>query len=291
MKTALADGNGELTDIRRMATPHSRAEPGGVVVERIAALTAEYAGNHPERRIQGLGMTVPGLVDEVHGVGLYSANLGWRDFPFLDQVQTATGMPVAFGHDVGTAAEAEMARGAGRKLSDVVVMIIGTGVAGAVFSDGRRIRGGGYAGEIGHAQVPGGERCACGADGCLESVGSAGGITRRYQRKAGVPVAGAREVLELARGGDDVARQVWGGALAALAFSIRQFSAVLGSEAVIIGGGLAQAGNDLFGPLRKEMDRGLPHHRKPVVLGAELGPDAGLIGAAMLASRKTEPST
>lgn len=290
MKSALSSPEGELLDIRRTSTPPHSGEPGESVVQRSATLLAEYRAAWPDHHVRAIGLIAPGLVDEVNGVGIYSANLGWRNFPFAQRLQAATGLPVTFGHDVGAAGDAEMRLGAARGLADVVVMIIGTGIAGTVFCGGTRVQAGGYAGELGHAQVPNGEACTCGVHGCLETVGSAGAIARRYTRLSGRDVAGAREVFAAREGGDPHARRVFDDAVAALAFSIAQLTAILGSEAVVIGGGLAQAGEALLEPLRARVDSALSFHRRPVLLAARMGQDAGLIGAALRARGLLEVS-
>ncbi|WP_051427633.1 ROK family protein [Arthrobacter sp. H20] len=283
MKSALADPSGALLGVRRTATPARTAVAGESIVQRSAELLAEYRAAWPDHSIGAIGLIAPGLVDEVTGVGIYSANLGWRDFPFAERLQQATGLPVTYGHDVGAAGDAEMRFGAARGLDDVVVMIIGTGIAGAVFAGGERVRASGYAGELGHALVPGGLDCSCGLHGCLETVGSAGAIACRYSGLSGLTVSGARGVFAAAANGDTIARRVIDDAVAALAFSVAQLVAILGTEAVVIGGGLAQAGEALFGPLRQQVEKNLSFHRRPVLLSAQMGQDAGLIGAALRA--------
>lgn len=288
MKAALQDGSGNFHSLLRMPTPRDPARPGDAVVKEVAALSQRYAREYPEASVQALGLVVPGLVDEHTGTGLFSANLGWRNYPFAQRLREETGLPVAFGHDVGLAGEAEMRLGAGQGLRDAVVLIIGTGIAGAVFCDGRRVLGGGYAGEIGHAAVPSGTLCACGAHGCLETVGSAGAIVRRYTERTGRAAAGAKEVLGAARNGDADAAAVWADAVEALADGICHLAAVLGTEAVILGGGLSQAGDHLTGPLRRAVDSRLSFHRRPGIRVSVLGQDAGLRGAALHARGLTE---
>ncbi|MHA7247493.1 ROK family protein [Arthrobacter tecti] len=282
-KSALLDSADQLQGIKRRPTVLRSGEAGDTVVENVVAILAEYRAAWPHKRVRAIGLIAPGLVDERKGVGIFSANLGWRDYPFTERVEAATGLPVTFGHDVGAAGDAEIRIGAAQGLADVVVMIIGTGVAGAVFCGGQRILGGGYAGEIGHAEVPGGEPCRCGAHGCLETVGAAGAIARRYTERSGRQVNGAREVLQLQAAGDAHAQAIVDDAVNALAFSICQLAATLGTEAVVIGGGLAQAGEQLFTPLRAAVDERLSFHRRPRLLAASMGQDAGLIGAGLQA--------
>lgn len=270
----------EIQDLRRVPTPRDAARPGEAVADRIVELAQDYRRQYPDAGIAAVGVTVPGLVDEESGTGILSANLGWRDYPFGPEVSGRLELPVAFGHDVGMAGEAEFLIGAARGRSDVVVMVIGTGIAGAVFSDGRRVTGGGFAGELGHAVVPAPD----GSLQVLESVGSAGAVARRYYEAAGTRADdGARGVLRLARAGDATAQRIWAEAVDALAFTITQCVSILGTETVVLGGGLAEAGEALFAPLGQRIDQLLTFHRRPVLVRAELGQDAGLIGSALKA--------
>jgi glucokinase len=282
-KSAILDGSGSLQGIMRVPSSHDERRPGDVVMEQVVELARTYTAQYPHADIRALGLVVPGLVDDAAGVGLFASNFGWDHYPFRDRVSAATGLPVAFGHDVSAAGNAEMRAGAGLGAADAVVLIIGTGIAGAVFCEGSPVRAGGYAGEIGHAQVPGGLPCFCGASGCLETVGSAGGITRRYNARTGRSVSGAREVLAASQAGDGDAREIWSDAVNALAFSICQLAAIIGTETVILGGGLAQAGPALLDPLRERIEEQLTFLRAPRLKTSLLGQDAGLIGAGMQA--------
>ena len=197
-------------------------------------------------------LSVPGLVDEDAGVGIFASNLGWRDAPLREIAERELGLPVAVRHDVRAASDAEYRLGAATAYGDVVVLILGTGIAGGLVLGGRPYTGGGFAGEIGHAlSDPEGERCACGAIGCLETISSAGAIARRYSAASGIDVPGAREVLAAAAAGDLDAVRIWDDALRALAEQLARLVAILAPEAVVIGGGLAQAGPALFEPLAR----------------------------------------
>ncbi|WP_207345935.1 ROK family protein [Arthrobacter sp. E3] len=284
----VSQGEVEVRDLQRHPTPLDGARSGESVCARITELTAEYRQSHPQLNISAVGVTVPGIVDEAAGVGVYSANLGWHDFPFAATLTQSLGLPVGFGHDVGMAGEAEFRLGAAVGRSDVLVLVIGTGIAAAVMCDGRRVAGGGYAGEIGHAMVPGPD----GKLAIMESLGSAGAIARRYTQATGEPVAGAREVLARAAAGDQTAENVWKDAVDALAFGVAQCVSILGTETVVLGGGLSMAGAPLFDALAARVDELLTFHRRPEYLHAALGENAGLIGSALKARsmRATENS-
>ncbi|MCZ2402880.1 ROK family protein [Paenarthrobacter sp. Z7-10] len=276
----IAAGHTAVLDLQRLPTPRDAENPGDAVVDKIVELTQQYRRSHPAVRLAALGVTVPGLVDEGAGVGIRSSNLGWKNYPFTGRLRAQLGLPVAFGHDVGMAGEAEFRVGAARGARDVIVLVIGTGIAAAVFADGVRVAGGGYAGELGHAMVPA-------PDGSLqifESVGSAGAVARRYGQASGLEADdGARGVLRLARAGDAVAQRVWSEAVDAIAFSISQCASILGIDTVVLGGGLAEAGDELFSPLASRLDQLLTVQRRPRIVPAALGQNAGLIGSALKA--------
>ncbi|MFD4420685.1 ROK family protein [Agromyces sp. NPDC058484] len=283
-KSALVDRHGRLLGLRRTPTPRDESDPAGAVVASLAALVGEHLAEASDVHPVAAGVSVPGLVDERSGVGVFASNLGWRDAPIRELAERALGLPVAFGHDVRAAGDAEHRLGAAQGYGDVVVLAIGTGIAGSLVLGGRPYAGGGYAGELGHAlSDPLGERCACGAIGCLETMASASAIARRYTAASGVAVRGAREVLAAAEAGDADARRIWDDAVRALAEELARLVAILAPEAVVIGGGLAQAGAALFEPLGERLDALLSFHRRPVLLHARLGDDAGLLGTALAA--------
>ncbi|MCD2441766.1 ROK family protein [Agromyces sp. SYSU K20354] len=283
-KSALIGADGRVLGLRRTPTPLDPADPAGAVVASIGALARRHLDESPGLAPVAVGVSVPGLVDEVAGVGIFASNLGWRDAPIRDLAEAATGLPVAFGHDVRAAGDAEHRLGAARGYGDVVVLAIGTGIASSLILDGHPYSGGGYAGEFGHSLAdPLGEPCACGAIGCLETIASAGAIARRYRRASGNPVTGAKDVLDAAGAGDPIARRVWNDAVESLARALARVVANLAPEAIVIGGGLAQSGASLFDPLAERLDALLSFHRRPALVHAELGDDAGLLGTALAA--------
>lgn len=281
MKAGIVLPSTRIVGLQRLATPRDSQSPGQAVVDRITQLTDEYRHRYPDYPFAAVGLVVPGLVDEATGMGIHSANLGWRQYPFVIRAESKIDAPVAFGHDVGAAGEAEFRLGAAKDAENAVVLVIGTGIAGTIFSDGRRVTAGGYAGELGHALVPDPEQP--GAANILEGVASAAAIGARYYKATGREVPGAREVLQLAGSGDVEAARIWSEAVNALAFSITQCVSILGTDTIVIGGGLSQAGDALLAPLRLRVDAQLTFHRRPKIRVAHLGQNAGLIGAALKA--------
>ena len=288
-KAALFDASGTMLGLSRTPTPHNGLETAAAVVERLHELTEGFARDFPEVTPVAAGFLVPGLVDDEQGIGIHAANLSWSNVPFRHMAEQRLGLPVSFSHDVRGAGKAEFLLGAAQPFRDVVVLVIGTGIASALFLGGRAHLADGYAGEIGHSIVdPKGPLCSCGATGCLEAIASAGAIARIYAQRSGVTPDGAKDVVARAAAGDPIAAAVWHEALDALALSIAQLAAVIAPQAIVIGGGLAQAGDALFVPLRERVDALLSFHRRPELIPARIGENAGLLGAALLARELAE---
>ncbi|MFC8846562.1 MULTISPECIES: ROK family protein [unclassified Micromonospora] len=304
MKCALVRPDGTVVHAERHPTDAGRGPEA--VVETILDVADGLAG---KARADGLdpvalGIAVPGVVDEAAGVAVWSANVGFRDVPLRDLAAARLGLPTALGHDVRVGGLAEARLGAGRGTGHVLFVAIGTGIAAAHVVDGSAATGAhGAAGEIGHILVrPGGPRCGCGRDGCLEAVASASAIARRYAeltgagltRAAGNGTAGngggppdipatAAEVADRAAAGETVAGRVWAEAVEALADGLATGQALFDVQTVVLGGGLAQAGPRLFDPLRAALRERMTFHRRPRLVAAALGDEAGCLGAALLA--------
>jgi glucokinase len=293
IKAGLVDAAGRVLNALTVPTPVVDGDGDATakaVLDRVAGLVDDLAGAAAAGglgRAAGVGVIVPGLVDAAAGVARYAENLGWRDVPFAARLGQATGLPVAFDHDVRAAGAAEQQLGAGRGHRDVAFVPIGTGIAAALVLDGRPYAGGGWAGEIGHIDVGSGLACPCGATGCLETIASAAAIARRYTERSGRPVAGALAVASLLSNGDPDASAVWGEAVDALSFVLAVTAAVAAPELIIIGGGLSGAGDVLLDPLRRGVAaRVTAPQRHPELVRAVLGEQAGLLGAALLAWRQ-----
>jgi glucokinase len=282
IKGALVDASGVVVD--RSVRPTGHGEDAAEAVVGATVLLADSA----RRRgldVAAIGVVTPGIVDGERGVVAYASNLGWREMPLRDRVTAATGARVVLGHDVRAAGEAEGLFGAARDCRDYLHVVIGTGIAATVVADGRPVLGSaGGAGEIGHVPVHDvGEPCGCGQLGCLEVYASAGGLARRYERLAGRPGSAADVHARL--GDDPVADQVWADAVAALVRAIATVALVLEPERVVLGGGLALAGEDLRSPVVAGLRGALAWRTPPEVCLSELGPDAAVRGAALLAAR------
>jgi glucokinase len=285
MKCALVRPDGMVHHTERHPTLASRG-PAAVTANilDVAAGLAERA------RADGLmpvaaGVAVPGVVDEAAGIAVWSANVGFRDVPLRALVTDRLGLPAALGHDVRAGGMAEARLGAGRGVRHVLFIPVGTGIAAAHVVDGRAFAGAhGAAGEVGHVIVrPGGPLCACGARGCLEAVASAAAIGRRYTELSGIAGATAFDVAARAAAGEALATAVWRDAVEALADGLLTAQALYDAEMLVLGGGLAEAGEALLAPLRAALDQRNSFLRLPRLTRADLGDNAGCQGAALLA--------
>jgi glucokinase len=260
--------------------PTDRSDPVGGILDFAAHLLSRAGSLGSPARAAGIAL--PGIVDEATGTAVHSANLGWRDVPMLHLVRERLGIPVAVGHDVRTGGLAEAVLGAGRDAGDFVFTAIGTGIAAALILNGAPYPGTvGWSGEIGHVVVrPDGEDCACGNRGCLETYASAAAISRRYGES--VP---AEEVIARAEKGDERAERVWSEALDTLADGLAATTLLLDPALLVIGGGLAQAGETLLTPVRSRLADRLTFRESPPVTLTELDDQAAVKGATILAQR------
>lgn len=276
-----AGGGPAVHRVAALRRPTPRAAGPDAVVTAVLDTVAELCALAPDA--VAVGLVVPGVVDESAGIGIESENLRWRDVPFARLAAERAGRPVAFGHDVRAGGRAELAALPGGAPRDALVLLVGTGIAGLLVVGGA-ILPGAYVGEIGHAPVGPEEPCACGSTGCLETIASAASIARRYAEAGGPEVPGAREVLAAARGGDIRAQGVWDDATAALARALAIYTTLLAPELVVLGGGLALAGDALLDPVVAGLRRRLTFQPEPAVVLGRLGDEAGTIGAALLAA-------
>lgn len=287
MKAALVAADGTLLYQARRATGRERGPDA--VVAAILDFAAELR-DHGVREFgepaAAAGVAVPGIVDDVNGIAVYAANLRWKDVPLRALVsERLDAVPVALGHDVRTGGLAEGRIGAGNGADRFLFLPLGTGIAGAIGIDGRIEAGAhGYAGEIGHIVVrPDGPECGCGQRGCLETLASAGAVSRAWAAASGDPDADAADCAAAVEAGDLRAVEVWRDAIDALAAGLVTGLTLLDPRVLIIGGGLAEAGDTLFGPLRAAVEARITFQKLPLIVPAALGDTAGCLGAGLLA--------
>ncbi|MDR7280377.1 glucokinase [Catenuloplanes atrovinosus] len=283
MKCGVVAVDGPVLHTERHDTLASRGP--AAVAAAICDIAEQLAG---KARVLGqapvaAGVAIPGVVDEVRGIAVFAANLGFRDVPLRDLVSARLGVPAALGHDMRAAGLAEARLGAGHGADDVIFVGIGTGIAAAHVRGGHTNSGAhGAAGELGHIVVrPGGLACPCGQRGCLETIASAASVARRYAEATG-RAESAAEVVARAVAGEDAAGEIWRETVDALADGLLTAQALLDTEVFVIGGGLGEAGEALLGPLREALAARVTFHRMPRLVKASLGDTAGLRGAALL---------
>jgi glucokinase len=280
IKGAVFNRSGQQTDTRSYQTFRGDRSAYDSAVSLLASLLSEALalGQQP----QAIGVGTPGLIDPTSGTVRFAANLSWRELPLKTRLEERFGLPVAVDHDARTAARAEL--DARPHVRDLLFIPVGTGLSAAIAVNGRLVTGAtGATGEFGHMTVlPGGEACGCGQNGCVEAYASAGSILRRYTNMSRRSVASAADVIALAAT-DSLAREVWEDAVNALAGGISALTAILDPSDVVIGGGLARAGELLLDPLQRAVSERLSWRPPPAISLSKLGQRAGLVGAAVLA--------
>ncbi len=280
----LVDPDGGLRHHAQLPTPDEGAEGIWSVAERLLADALAVADGD----VRGVGVASAGPIDLPSGTISPINITAWQRFPIMDRVAAATGLPVRLGGDGLCMAMGERWRGAGRDAQFMLGMVVSTGIGGGLVLDGAPYDGRtGNAGHVGHVVVdPDGVLCTCGGHGCVETVASGPHLVRwaRENGWAATPEADAKELADAAKEGDPVALQAFRRGAIAIATMIASVAAVCDLDLVVIGGGVANSGALLFDPIREALGHyaGLDFLRGLRVLPAELGGDAGLVGAAAL---------
>ncbi|GAA3388193.1 ROK family protein [Cryptosporangium minutisporangium] len=280
IKGALVAADGR--EVALLERPTGATEGTDEVVRRVRAAARDLA----DASTVAAGLSVPGIVDTAAGIARHAVNLGFRDTPLAALVAEEIGVPVVLEQDCRAAAVAESQIGLGRDARDLMVVVLGTGVAAGLIVDGKPLPGAdGSAGELGHLPVyPDGEYCACGQRGCLEVYASASGIARRYAAAGGRAGATAADVAG-ALDSDVVAARVWREATEALGLALATATLLLDPALIVLAGGLTGAGDALLRPVRTQLQAALAWRAAPSVANSPLGGSAGRLGAAILAWR------
>jgi glucokinase len=285
-----------------------RATPGASVSDTEDAITAvaeELAAGH-DGELVGAGIGAAGWFDRTGDTVLFSPHLAWRHASLRKDLAARLQRPLWVGNDADAAAWAEYRYGAARGADLALMITLGTGIGGGIVMDGRLQRGShGVAGEWGHMRVvPDGRLCACGNRGCWEQYASGSALGQTAREVASTSPAAAALLLERVEGqasrltGEDVARAAYDGDPLALELvtevgvwlgqGIADLAAVLDPEVVVIGGGVSVLGEMVLGPARARLERALPgrgFRPGPRIVAAELGAQAGMVGAADLVRR------
>jgi glucokinase len=268
------------------------------LVADLARELQEAKDARPDVIAAGLG--IPATIDHARGLAVHAVNLTITDVPIRDVMQERIGLPVFVDNDANVAALAEHLYGAGRGADDVVMLTVGTGIGGGLILGGEVYRGStGAAAELGHiVVVEDGLPCQgnCPNHGCVETYASGTAIAREGtavaerdpdsalgKALADGPIVG-KTVTELARQGDALAAEVIAEAGRHLGVALASLANIFDPDVFVIGGGVSAVGDLLMEPARRELrSRALPPQNDTPVKLAELGPDAGMIGAAAMA--------
>ena len=247
--------------------------------------------------IVSVGVGSPGAIDSAAGVVVSACNLPFSHTPLAVRLEALLGRPVRVENDANVAAWAEATAGAARGTRDSVMLTLGTGVGGGIVIGGRLYGGfNNYGGEFGHMIIrDGGEMCACGQSGCLEAYASATALIRETRRaaeadKQSLLWACAEEegkfsgktAFAAAEKGDAAAKAVIDRYVYDLSLGVINLIRIFQPEVVVVGGGVARAGEALMAPLREKLHSYITGAKAPRVEAASLGDDAGIVGAALL---------
>ncbi|HEV8013474.1 MAG TPA: ROK family protein [Pontimonas sp.] len=270
-----------VTHASRPTTPDNPERILDAVVEICEELGSSDA-------LPTVGVAVAAFLDRDRETLLFSPNIAWQNFPLKAEVEKRLGVPVVLENDANAAGWGEFRFGAARDVQSMIMLTIGTGVGGALVDDGRLLVGGfGMAAELGHIIIePGGRLCGCGNYGCLEQYASGTALMRDARERLDDESLTQAAVTDLLREGNAHALEALDGVARAMGRGIASLVAVTDPELIVIGGGVASAGDLLLNPIRESfLDTYGAGARRPVtsIVAATMGNTAGVVGAADLA--------
>ena len=277
------------------AGAHRPAEQVVADMCRAVELALDKAGLTPAD-CASIGVGTPGTCDPERGVVVRAYNLNWFNVPVCAMLTAHFGLPARLSNDANCAALAETVAGAAVGCRNMVLITLGTGVGGGIIVDGKLVSGmGGAGGEPGHSLlVLDGEPCTCGRRGCWEVYASATALIRQGREAAAAhptsllnqyPELTGRDVFDAADAGDAAAQAVLERYYVYVAAGITELVNILSPEMVLIGGGISRQGERLLRPIRRYVAAncfGGENRPQPIIQAAQLGNEAGIIGAAAL---------
>ena len=299
---AVVDGDGQVMSRARAKTKAWRDDEGVFqTVAQTGQLAVEQAGIESSR-LRAVGIGAPGPLDPDTGYIIESSNMKFKDFPLGPRLAEVFKCPAIVDNDVNAGTYGEFRRGAARGASEVLGMFVGTGIGGGLIINGALYHGASKnAGEVGHIVVKaGGPRCGCGARGCLEALASRTAMTRDIRRsiergektvvrdllKKETDLLSGNDLRKAYDAGDELVIKTLHRAAKFIGIGIGSLVNVLAPEIVVLGGGVIEAMTDEF---IERIDRSTRRvavdfaTKNLKIVRAELGDDAGVIGAAMLA--------
>ena len=305
----VVDVDGTITHRARRDTPHRSKSPS-VVEDTIVEVVDELMQIVGSETVAAVGIGAAGFVAADRATVVFAPHLSWRNEPLQATLQKRVVVPIFVDNDANAAVWAEWKFGAARGETHVMMITLGTGIGGGILINGQVQRGRfGIAGEFGHMQVvPGGLRCECGNRGCWEQYASGNALVREARSlvSANSPIASdlldrvegqpsnltGPLITEAARDGDPTARELLAEMGNWLGVGIANLVAAFDPGTFVIGGGVSAAGDLLLDSARETFKRrltGRGYRPEARIVAAQLGNDAGLIGAADLARCTADP--
>lgn len=296
LRAALINETGEVVHRDKRKT-----EPWlgpAAVIAKIADAVRDVSVDVPDEEVVGVGVIAPGPSNPYTGVVLKAPNLeGWELIALESALEQHLGKDVWLGNDANLAALAEHRYGAGRGYSHLIYITVSTGIGGGVIINNQMLLGAqGLAAEVGHMQImPDGPICGCGNRGCVEAFASGPNIARVARERIAHgeesslstlrDKVSTEQIVKAAQAGDALAIDVLADAGAYVGMAVANLVHIFNPQRIIIGGGVSNAGELLFDPIRKAAkQRTMPvYHGTFDIVPAELGDDVGLLGAAALA--------
>ena len=303
---AVVDADGNILSTAKIQTQAKKKT--SIVIDRIAECIQEAIEESPvdTDAIGAIGIGAPGPLDPDTGVVIFAPNLGWKNVPLKTELETRVNIPTFVDNDVNVGTLGEHTFGAGRGVKDLVGIFVGTGIGGGIILNGKLYHGASKtAGEIGHIIVKaGGPKCGCGNRGCLEALASRTAMTKEFQKA--ILKKGKKSILSNLTGGDlglirsgvlakalhskdKLTQKVFKNTTKYLGICIGSIVNFLNPEMIVLGGGVVEAvGNKFIKDIRKAAKKyALPDTLKNVeIVEAQLGDNAGVLGAAALARQK-----
>jgi glucokinase len=297
VSAGVVDSDGNIISSDRRSTPAS----GGV--ELIATITDLITSFQSQYEIAGIGISVAALISADQGTIVGAPNIAnLSKLNFVEELKKSFSLPVVAENDANSAMWAEYKFGNAKNLNPVMFFIIGTGMGGGLVIDGKLFKGAnGIGAEFGHMIVqPNGIKCGCGANGCIEQYASGSALMRYAKEEMKADPIKAKELLKYsdasgditgatlttaAKQGNEIALSAFNKQADWLGSACASYTLLLDPQAIIIGGGVVEAGELFLNPVRLAMEKYMPFagtHSLPKIVAAKYGNDAGLIGAADL---------
>lgn len=305
VKMGVLQTTGEI--ISKWEIPTDTSNKGQAIISQVCDSVEEQLKelNIEKNHIMGVGIGAPGFIDAEQGFVHEAINIGWKNVELTKEFQAHLGLPVFLENDANTAVLGENWLGAGNQDKNVLAVTLGTGVGGGVIVNGEILNGAnGTAGEIGHITInPDGLQCNCGKKGCLETIASATGMVSQamemiskhptsllaeHYKKTGKITT--KEIFEFEKQHDLPSERIIDYTTKVLGKSLANIATVINPSKILIGGGVSKAGDQLLIRLKKYFELYAMRRLNEAceLKLAQLGNDAGIIGAAFLVRQHVE---